>query len=123
MFIMHINILFALSVLLASTVLIIWSLRNKGAGSSLGKIIGSLVFILSLISILCIGYSGIKFWKQGNMESGSDMSMGMRKEMMQKMMRMMMETMKEHMKNMDMKGKGYMEHKQSQEKNNEGRVQ
>lgn len=93
MFIMHISALFALSVLLGSTVLVIWSLRNNGEGSALGKTIGSLVFVLSLLSMLCIGYYGIKYWIQGNFETPMSMSMPMRQEMMQKMMPMMMEQM------------------------------
>ncbi len=97
MFIMHISALFALSVLLASTGLLIWSIRNKGAGSALGKFIGSLVLIFSLLSMLCIGYYGIKYWRQGNFETPTDMSMGMSNDMTQKMMSIMMEKMMEHM--------------------------
>lgn len=85
MFIMHISALFALSVFLASTVLLIWSLRNEGAGKVLGKIIGSIVFVSSLLSLLCIGYYGLKYWAQGNFETPVGMSMEMRKDMMQKM--------------------------------------
>jgi hypothetical protein len=106
MFIMHISALFAYSVLLASTALLIWSIRNEGAGSSLGKTIGSLVFVLSLLSMFCIGYYSIKYWTQGNFETPMSMSMPMRQEMMQKMMPMMME----HMGQMGQMGnKGNME--------------
>ena len=96
MFIMHISGLFALTVLLASTALVIWSLRNPGTGSALGKTIGSIVFIVSISSLICIGYYGLKYWYQGNFETSTGMSMGMpmRGEMMQKMMPMMMEHMK-----------------------------
>ena len=81
MFIMHISALLAYAILLASTVLLIWSLRNEGAGSALGKIIGSLVFILSLLSMICIGYYGIKYWAQGNFETPMGMFMNMHKDM------------------------------------------
>jgi hypothetical protein len=94
---MHISALFAYSVLLASAVLIIWAMRNEGAGSTLGKTVGSLIFVLSLFSMLCIGFYGIKYWNQGGFETPSEMSMAMRKEMMQKMMPQMMDKMKEHM--------------------------
>lgn len=93
MFIMHISALFALSVLLGSTVLVIWSLRNRGEGSALGKAIGSIVFVFSILSLLCISYYGLKYWAQGDFETPASMSMEMRQEMMQKMMPMMMEHM------------------------------
>jgi len=101
MFIMHISALLAYGVLLASTVLLIWSLRNKGEGSVLGKTIGSLVFILSLLSILCIGYYGIKYWVQGDFETPTSMSMEMRQDMTPLMMQKMMEHMGQ-MQNMGM---------------------
>lgn len=104
MFIMHITALLAYALLLASTVLLIWSLRNEGAGSSLGKIIGSIVFVLSLLSMICIGYYGIKYWAQGNFETPMGMSMEMRKDMMEKMMPMMMQGMRERMSDMQNKG-------------------
>lgn len=119
MFVMHISALLAYSVLLASTVLLIWSLRNEGAGRSLGKVIGSLIFILSFLSMLCIGYYGIKYWAQGNFETPMGMPLEMRKGMMQKMMPMMLEKMKERMGNMQnkrqMKNMPNMEHLQNME--------
>ena len=93
MFIMHISALFALSVLLGSAILIIWSLRNEGAGSSLGKTTGYVVFVLSIISLLCIGYYGLKYWAQGEFETPASVSMQMPSDMMQQMMPMMMEHM------------------------------
>src|SRR3989338_1566627 len=93
MFIMHISSLFALSGLLASTVLVIWSLRNKGEGSTLGKTIGIIVSVLSILSMLCIIYYGFKYWAQGNFETPMGMSMEMRKDMMKKMMPQMMQHM------------------------------
>lgn len=86
MFIMHISALFAYSILLASTALIIWSLRHKGDGSALGKFVGSFVFILTLLSMLCIGYYGLKYWTQGNFETPTSAPMEMHPNMMQKMM-------------------------------------
>lgn len=96
MFIMHISALFASSVLLASTALIIWSLQHKGAGSALGNFVGSFVFILSLLSMLCIAYYGLKYWTQGNFETPTSMPMEMHQDMMQKMMPQMMKKMMEH---------------------------
>ncbi|MBX9786099.1 MAG: hypothetical protein K2Y08_02055 [Alphaproteobacteria bacterium] len=104
MFIMHISALLAYSVLLASTTLIIWSLRHEGAGSALGKFVGSFVFILSLLSMLCIGYYGLKYWTQGHFETPPSMPMEMRQDMMQKMMPQMMEKMMEHMGQMGQMG-------------------
>lgn len=51
MFIMHISGLFALSILLASTVLIVWALRNKGEGSTFAKTMGSIIFIAPILSL------------------------------------------------------------------------
>lgn len=101
-FIMHISALFALSVLLGSTVLVIWSLRNRGEGSTLGKAIGSIVFSFSILSLLCIGYYGLKYWTQGDFETPASIPMQMRNDVMQKMMPMMMEKMMEHMEQMGM---------------------
>ncbi len=121
MFIMHISAIFALSVLLGSTALIIWSLRNPGAGSAFGKTIGTLVFIGAVLSLSCIAYYGVKYWYQGSFETptgismqmGNDMSQKMMPMMMEQMMPMMMEHMKEHMGQMgnmgDMQQKGNME--------------
>ncbi|MBY0272867.1 MAG: hypothetical protein K2X02_05595 [Alphaproteobacteria bacterium] len=99
MFIMHISALFAYSVLLASTALIIWSLRHEGVGSTLGKFVGSFIFILSLLSMLCIAYYGFKDWTQGSFETSTSRPMEMHQEMMKKMMPQMMEHMG-HMENM-----------------------
>jgi len=104
MFIMHISALLAYSVLLGSTVLIIWSIRNKGKGRILANTIGALVLILSLFSMICIGYYGIKYWAHGNFDTSSDMSMKMQNGMKEKMMPMMMEKMTDQMgqmQNMD----------------------
>jgi hypothetical protein len=57
------NSLIGYAVILASTALIIWSLRNKGEGTVFGKIVGSLIFLVTLLSILCINYIGYKKWK------------------------------------------------------------
>lgn len=63
MFMLITNSLIAYAVILASTALIIWSLRNKGEGSVFGKIVGSLIFLVTLLSILCINYMEYKKWK------------------------------------------------------------
>jgi hypothetical protein len=81
-YLVYICVLFAYSVILASTVLVIWSLRNGGPGASLGKAIGSLVFILSLITMLCTGYYSIRYWAQGYFESPASMSMEMHQNTM-----------------------------------------
>lgn len=101
MFIMHLSTLFGYSVLLASTALIIWSLRHEGAGSVLGKFVGSFIFILSLLSMLCIAYYGVKYWTQGHFETPTSMPMKMHQEMMPQMMEKMMEHMRQ-MENMGM---------------------
>lgn len=69
MFIMHISLILAYGTLLGGAVLLIWSLRNTGVGSALGKAIGYLVIVFSLLSMLCIGYYGVKYWNQGHFET------------------------------------------------------
>lgn len=86
---MHIGLLFSYSVLLASTVLLIWSFRNKGEGSTLAKVIGSIVFVLSFVSIFSISYCAIKCWSEGKFKT----SMSMQDESMQKEMPKMMKNM------------------------------
>ena len=93
MFTMHISLLFAFSVLLASTILYIWSLRNQGEGIEFAKIVSSIIFVLSILSILCISFYGVKYWAQGNFESllgipvraREVISHKMRQEMLQKL--------------------------------------
>jgi F0F1-type ATP synthase membrane subunit a len=85
MFIMHISSLLALTVVLGSTILLIWSLRNRGVGSALGTVVGFATLALSLLSFMCIGYYGIKYWSQGEFETSMPMKK-MHQEMMEKMM-------------------------------------
>jgi hypothetical protein len=86
MFVMHISVLLALAVLLGSTALVIWSRQNKGEGACFGKKVGYISFFLSLLSLVCIGYSGFQYWAQGEFESSRPMPMKMRHDMMQNMM-------------------------------------
>ncbi len=88
MFMMHISSLLALIVMLGSTALVVWSLQNKGGGVCLAKKVGYAGFLLSLLSLICIGYYGVKYWTQGEFESSAPMSMhrGMMGGMMPPMM-------------------------------------
>lgn len=110
MFIMHISAIMAYLGMIAGTALFILSVRNPGEGSSLGKFIGCLVLILSLLNAICIGFYGAKYWAQGAYESPMSMSMQMHKDMMEKMMPQMMGQM-EHggMMGKDQMGKMDME--------------
>jgi uncharacterized Tic20 family protein len=80
MFIMHISLILAYGTLLGGTVLLIWSLRNAGAGSALGKAAGYLIIIFSLLSMLCISFYGIKYWNQGHYETPMEMHQDMMKK-------------------------------------------
>ena len=93
MFLFHISLALTYGVLLASAGLVIWSLRNKGAGCTFGKMIGSFVFILSLLSVLCTSYYGFRSWSQGY----GNMPMAMPGDMMETMMKKMMPKMMERM--------------------------
>lgn len=51
--------------LIAALGLFIWSLRQQGAGVSLGKISGFILIVVVLLNIICTGNYGYKLWKQG----------------------------------------------------------
>ena len=91
-YLVYISVLFAYSVILASTLLVIWSLRNVGPGSSLGKVVGSVIFALSLVSMLCTGYYSINYWAQGSFDTPTSIASEMHHNMM-------MEKMGAHMMN------------------------
>lgn len=97
MFMMHLSLLLACSLLLASTVLLIWSLRNKGDGHLLGITIGIFVFIVSLMSVFCSAYYGVKYWSQGHFETPLERSMRTRHKMMQKISPEIVEKIKERL--------------------------
>jgi hypothetical protein len=106
MFIMHITSLLGLSVLLASTALVIWSSPSKAKGSNFGKAIGLSVFFFSLLSLLCIGFYSYKYWEQGAFDTPAPMGMGMGRGMG---MGGMHHEMMQHMENMGAGDKGAME--------------
>lgn len=93
--------------------LLIWALRNQGKGIVLGKVIGSLVLILSIFMLLCTTYSGLKYWTKGSCEISSDMTMDTHNEMMQKMMPLMMQKMIPQVMEKIMEQMGNMENQQS----------
>lgn len=61
-----INAAFALGLmsLTAGSALYIWALRNKGTGSSIGRIVGFIVMIISTLSLICSFYLGVNIWKE-----------------------------------------------------------
>ena len=68
-FVMNVSTAFVLSVFLGSIGLIIWSMRNKGEGVFLGKIIGIVTALSCLFSLICIGYYGFQYWLKGEYET------------------------------------------------------
>lgn len=98
-FLVFISFLLALSLLLASTALIVWSVRKEGEGIVLAKIVGITVFVLSLLSILAILCFKVKYWKQGYFESPMVMSMMNQKRDMTQMREKMIKRI-EHIKKM-----------------------
>jgi hypothetical protein len=64
LFIIHASLALALLSLTAGTALYIWSVSSHGTGSSLGRIVGSIVLFLSALSIVCTFYLGVKIWKE-----------------------------------------------------------
>jgi len=108
-FLMHLSLILAYGVVLASTSLFIWSLRNKGEGSTLGKAVGAVLFILSVLSILCASYYGIKYWRQGSFESPMEISTMMhQKDIMQvrqKLLKKIQELQKKRIQGLQEKAK------------------
>jgi len=51
---MHIAYGLDLIALSAGTALLVWSMKNPGKGSWLGKLVGLIVLVLSVISIFCM---------------------------------------------------------------------
>lgn len=74
-FLVFISILLAFSLLLASTVLIVWSLRQEGNGVFLAKGVGVSLFFFSLLLVLAILFFKVKYWKQGYFSTPVVMSM------------------------------------------------
>ena len=62
MFMMHMSLLLAYGVLLASTALLIWCKRNQGEGCAFGKTVGYITFVSAILSIVCISYFALKYW-------------------------------------------------------------
>ena len=54
MIVMHIAYGLDLIALAMGTGLLVWSMKNPGKGSAIGKLFGALVMIFSIISILCM---------------------------------------------------------------------
>lgn len=69
MFIFHVAITVGLVALSLGTSLLIWGLRNEGAGIQLAKVIGSLVAIFAVLSMLCSAYYVTKYWHEGFFET------------------------------------------------------
>lgn len=84
-----------MGVLLGSTAMITWSSQSKGKCVGFAKNIGYIVFVLSLLSLSCIGYHGYKAWSEGAFDHPTHMHMGMKMGMMEKMMEKMGGMMKD----------------------------
>ncbi|MCD6039050.1 MAG: hypothetical protein K0S27_450 [Gammaproteobacteria bacterium] len=64
MFLIHAVFALGLISLTAGAALYIFALRNKGAGSGLGKIVGAIVMIISTFSLVCSFCLGLKIWRE-----------------------------------------------------------
>lgn len=70
MFMFHMIFAFSLLTLTSGTYLYVWSVKNF---STLGKVIGALVMLVSLLNIACESYYGFKHWKAGYFEGSMPM--------------------------------------------------
>ncbi len=64
MFLIHSAFALGLLALTGGAALYIWALRNQGAGTTLGRIVGFIVLIISAISLICSFYLGLMVWKE-----------------------------------------------------------
>ena len=64
MFLIHSAFALGLLALTAGAALYIWALRNQGAGTSLGRIVGFIVIVISTLSLICSFYLGTMIWKE-----------------------------------------------------------
>lgn len=62
--------------LTAGTALLVWSMKNPGKGSWLGKLVGALVAIFSVISIICMFSCAMKGGDCHGFGYGEGMMMG-----------------------------------------------
>ncbi|OGT47975.1 MAG: hypothetical protein A3E83_02825 [Gammaproteobacteria bacterium RIFCSPHIGHO2_12_FULL_41_20] len=66
MFLFHIATSLGLIALAAGSALYVFSARCDGKGKCCANVISILVVVLSILSLLCTFYCGIKSWQQGN---------------------------------------------------------
>lgn len=64
MFLIHSAFALGLLALTGGAALYIWALRNQGAGTGLGRIVGFIVVVVSTISLICSFYLGSMVWKE-----------------------------------------------------------
>lgn len=102
MFLFHVAFSLNMLALCAGTAVYIWSDRNNGAGSSLAKIIGTLVILFSVISIFCTVYFGMRYWAEGYYDNPMMMS---RMQMQRDMTSNMSDKMSSNMTNKQMSTK------------------
>lgn len=83
--------------------LIVWSIRNDGAGVAVSKFFGYIISIASVFALLCTSYYGTSYWLQGYFTSPVAPMMMMKKEMMKDHPMMMQSMDKMHQQHMKFK--------------------
>ncbi len=64
MFLIHAAFALGLLSLAAGAALYIFASRHTGAGTSLGRVVGFIVMVVSTLSLLCSFYLGVMIWKE-----------------------------------------------------------
>lgn len=64
MFLIHSAFALGLIALAAGAALYIFASRHPGAGASLGRIVGSIIMLVSTLSLICSFYLGVMIWKE-----------------------------------------------------------
>lgn len=99
MFAFHAAVFLGFIAFVSGAAIYIWAVRNRGAGANLAKYSGIVVMILTLLSVICTVYSGIRHMRAGYFECPMhrmmQMGKGMRPGIMECPCMKKMEQMKE----------------------------
>lgn len=84
MFFFHSSLALSYIAMVFGCGLLIWSLRFQGEGKLFAKIIGALVFALSVTSVLSLLYHGARYWVVCEPEAALTLDLMKMQDMIQK---------------------------------------
>ncbi|MBY0501310.1 MAG: hypothetical protein K2P93_04845 [Alphaproteobacteria bacterium] len=81
-FFFHMTLALDYIALVSGAILVIWALRNPGNGSAFANAVGSIIFLLSVVSIFATLYYGSKYWVEGDYETPFGVTLETQKKML-----------------------------------------